>query len=268
MSCQNHGTITQRRCPVKDKARRAGVLLSIHTCLLLSRLPPLEYALRNTTWGSIMIIDTLVLGDYQTNCYVVRADRAAGDCLLIDAGLSPEPLLDLLRNSRLEPVALLLTHAHADHIAGAEPLRVLYPGMRIAIHKADAATLLDPYANLATMAGVDINSPPADMVLEDGQVVDFAGIKLKVIHTPGHTPGCICLYSAAEGILFSGDTLFAGSVGNTEFPMSGPNDHATMLNSIRIRLMRLPPETRVYPGHGPATTLRNEAKSNPYLQHI
>jgi len=215
-----------------------------------------------------MKVDGLVLGEYETNCYVLRASEATSDCLLIDTGLSPEPLLEFLQDNGLKPAALLLTHAHADHIAGAELLRGLYPDMKIAIHEADAAALLDPSANLATMVGEDINSPPADVILADGGVVELAGLRLQVIHTPGHTPGCVCFYSSVDGILFSGDTLFAGSVGATDFPTSGPNDYSTMVSSIRTRLLKLPPETVVYPGHGPATSLANEVKYNPHLQHI
>ncbi|HSV26391.1 MAG TPA: MBL fold metallo-hydrolase [Sedimentisphaerales bacterium] len=214
-----------------------------------------------------MKLDALVLGEYETNCYVLRSDGAAHSCLVIDTGLSPEPLLDFLRAGRLKPLALFLTHAHADHIAGAKPLRTLYPDMKIGIHKADASALLDPHANLATLVGEKTDSPPADAPLDDNQIIEIAGIRLKVIHTPGHTPGCICLYSEADGVLFSGDTLFAGSVGATDFPTSAPDDYATMISSIRTRLMTLPPETTVYPGHGPATTLGNEARFNPHLQH-
>jgi glyoxylase-like metal-dependent hydrolase (beta-lactamase superfamily II) len=213
-----------------------------------------------------MKLDTLVLGDYGNNCYVLRADASATDCLIIDTGFSPEPLLDFLRKNKLTPVALILTHGHCDHIAGAGPLRKLYPQMKIAVHKADSDALPSASVNLAAMIGEDVTSPPADIFLEEGTNVEFAGISLRVIHTPGHTPGCACFYSAPDKMLFAGDTLFAGSVGRTDFPNSSSTDHQTLVNNIKMKLLTLPPETKVFSGHGPATTIRNEIKHNPHLQ--
>jgi hydroxyacylglutathione hydrolase len=213
-----------------------------------------------------MVFDTLVLGAYENNCYILRADAAATDCLIIDTGLSPELLVEFVQQNSFKPVALLLTHGHGDHIAGARPLRKLYPEMKIVVHKADAPAMLSASENLSAMVGEDITSPPADVIIEGDGSIEFAGVKLQVIHTPGHTPGCVCFYSAADKTLFAGDTLFAGSVGRTDFPNSGPDDHEMLVNSIKTKLFILPPETKVLSGHGPATTIRNEAKHNPHLR--
>jgi hydroxyacylglutathione hydrolase len=213
-----------------------------------------------------MKLDTLMLGAYENNCYTLRKDAAAVDCLIIDTGLSPEPLLDFLRKGGLRPAALLLTHGHGDHIAGARPLRSLWPEMKIGVHKDDVPMLSSPSRNLAATVGEDITSPPADILFDGDTDIEAAGITLRVIHTPGHTRGCVCFYLAAEKMLFSGDTLFAGAIGRTDFPYSLPTDHETLVNNVRTKLLILPPETKVYPGHGPATTLRNEARHNPYLQ--
>jgi hydroxyacylglutathione hydrolase len=213
-----------------------------------------------------MKLDTLVLGDYENNCYILRAEESATDCLIIDTGFGPQPLLNFLQKNKLTPIALILTHGHCDHIAGARPLRKLYPNMKIAVHKDDSQALTSASVNLSAMLGEDVTSPPADMFLEEGMDIELAGISLRVIHTPGHTPGCVCFYSAADKMLFSGDTLFAGSVGRTDFPNSAPTDHQMMIDNIKTKLLTLPPETKVFTGHGPATTLRNEAKHNPHLQ--
>jgi glyoxylase-like metal-dependent hydrolase (beta-lactamase superfamily II) len=212
-----------------------------------------------------MILERLVLGAYENNCYVLRAEASLTNCLVIDTGLSPEPLLQFLATRHLTPAALILTHGHGDHIAGAWPLRRLYQDMKIAIHRADIPMLSSPHENLAATVGEDITSPLPDVSFDGDCEVEFAGIRLKVIHTPGHTPGCICLYSEAAGALFSGDTLFAGGIGRTDFHYSSPQDQKILVENIRKKLLVLPPETKVYPGHGPATSIRNEAKYNPYL---
>jgi hydroxyacylglutathione hydrolase len=215
-----------------------------------------------------MIVDKLVLGAYENNCYVLRAHHSSSDCLVIDTGLSPEPLLEFLQKHKLTPAALIFTHAHGDHIAGARLLREHYHEMKIAVHHADVPALSSPSKNLAAMAGEDITSPPADITFEGDTDIEMAGIKLRVICTPGHSPGCICLYSESEHVLFSGDTLFAGSIGRTDFPYSLPSDQETLIYNIRASLLVLPPATKVYPGHGPTTTIRNEIKHNPHLQEF
>lgn len=210
-----------------------------------------------------MKINRLILGDFQTNCYVVRTDESAMDCLIVDAGLDADDLIELLKRDRLNPVATVLTHGHADHIVGTAALREHFPQTRVYIHKLDASMLADPRANLSAFAGMVFTAEPADVLLEDGDTVEQAGIALKVLHTPGHTPGGICLYAEQEGLVFVGDTLFADSVGRTDFP---GGDMDQLIESIRTKLFTLPENTAVYPGHGMRTTIGREKRSNPYVR--
>ncbi|UCC23366.1 MAG: MBL fold metallo-hydrolase [Planctomycetota bacterium] len=210
-----------------------------------------------------MEIDRLVLGSYQTNCYILREDESAGDCLVVDTALEAGGLIDFLDERKLNPVAVVLTHGHADHITGVELLRGKLPDIKVFIHKLDAEMLTGALSNLSLMAGMRFSTDPADFILEEGDVVEQAGVKLKVLHTPGHTPGGICLYSEDEGIVFSGDALFCGGVGRTDFPGGSMTQ---LLKSIREKLLILPEDTVVYPGHGPATTIAHEKANNPHLQ--
>jgi len=209
-----------------------------------------------------MKIDHLILGAYETNCYVLRDSDAANDCLVIDPGLDAEPLIDLLKEENLNAVAVALTHGHIDHIAGVAALREQFPGMRVCIHRLDAEMLTEPYTNLSVMSGIAFSTEPEDVSLEEQDVIEQAGVKLTVLHTPGHTPGGICLYSRDEGVAFVGDTLFADSIGRTDFPGGSMSQ---LLNSVRQKLFTLPDETKVYPGHGPATTIAREKAHNPFF---
>ena len=202
------------------------------------------------------------MGEFETNCYVVRTDGSTADCLLIDTGLEVTGLLDFLRRNKLNPAALILTHGHIDHIAGVDELRRRFPDIKIYIHKLDAELLSDAVGNLSFMTGLSMTADPADVGLEEGDVIDQAGIKLKVVHTPGHTPGGICLYAKQDGVIFVGDTLFAGSVGRTDFPTGNTRQ---LIQSIKDKLLILPAETKVYPGHGPETTIAAEKSNNPFL---
>jgi len=212
-----------------------------------------------------MQIDRFILGEFQTNCYVVRVDESASDCLTIDAGLDADDLIEFLQQHRLNPVATILTHGHVDHIVAVTALRQHFPRIRVYIHKLDADMLTDPQANLSVLAGMTFAADPADVLLEDGDTVDEAGIRLKVLHTPGHTPGGICLHAESDGVVFAGDTLFADSVGRTDFP-GGDTDQ--LIESIRTKLFPLPDNVVVHPGHGMRTTIGREKRSNPYVHGL
>ena len=209
-----------------------------------------------------MKIDCLVLGDYQTNCYVLRAADDAVDCIVIDPGMQPEPLLDFLSAHRLNPLAAVLTHGHADHIVGVAALREAFSAIKVFIHELDAEMLQDPARNLSAFAGVAFTAAAADVLVRDGSVIEVAGIKLQVLHTPGHTPGGICLYARDHNLVFTDDALFAESIGRTDFPGSSS---AQLITAIREKLLTLPDDTVVYPGHGPATTIAREKTTNPFL---
>ncbi|MEN6307476.1 MAG: MBL fold metallo-hydrolase [Anaerohalosphaeraceae bacterium] len=209
-----------------------------------------------------MHIDTFVLGDFQTNCYVVRADESKKDCVLIDPGLHPYPLVQFLQQENLNPEAVIITHGHIDHIGGVEIIRESWPKTNVYIHKADAEMLTDPNENLSMLAGTIFQARPADVIINGQTEIRAAGMRFEVLHTPGHTPGGICLHCPSDGIALVGDTLFAGSVGRSDFP---GGSHEQLIQSIQTQLLVLPETTRIYPGHGPCTTLRNEKKHNPYL---
>ena len=210
-----------------------------------------------------MKIDRLVLGAYETNCYILRDSEAAKDCLIIDAGLEAGELIDFLRHHKLNPVAVVLTHGHIDHTAGVAVLHKNYPDIKVYIHKLDAKMLIEPESNLSVLMGGLFGTKAADFSLEEGAVIEQAGIKLEVLHTPGHTPGGICLYSKDERIIFTDDTLFADSVGRTDLP---GGSMVQLIKSIREKLFTLPGETIIYPGHGPTTTIAQEKAHNQYLQ--
>jgi glyoxylase-like metal-dependent hydrolase (beta-lactamase superfamily II) len=209
-----------------------------------------------------MKVDRLVLGEFETNCYIVRNNDSATECLVIDTALDVRALPAFLDQHKLSPVAVILTHGHIDHIAGVEALRKKFPSILIYIHKLDSEMLGDAAGNLSLMAGSLFTAGKADRIIDEGDTIDKAGIRLRVIHTPGHTPGGICLYSEKDGIIFVGDTLFAGSIGRTDFPNG---DMKKLIEGIKHKLFVLPDDTVVYPGHGPETTIGREKTDNPFL---
>ena len=210
-----------------------------------------------------MKIDCFVLGEYATNCYILRKNEAAKDCLIVDTGLEAGELIEFLHRHKLAPAAVILTHGHIDHISGLLELRHDYPNIKVYIHKLDAEMLTGDGGNLSMLLGEPFTTEPADFLVKDGDIINQAGLTLEVFHTPGHTPGGICLYSKNDGVVFSGDTLFADSVGRTDFP---GGSMAQLIKGIREKLLPLPDETIVYPGHGPQTTIAGEKECNQYLQ--
>ena len=210
-----------------------------------------------------MKIDCLILGAFETNCYVLRDSAEVTDSLIIDPGLEAEKLIDFLEARKLNPLAVILTHGHADHIAGVSLLRESVQDIKVYVHKHDAKMLTESNRNLSAFAGEPISAGPADVLLQDGDIIEQAGIKLQVLHTPGHTPGGICLYSDRDGIVFTDDTLFAESIGRTDFPGGSMSQ---LLKSIERKLLTLPEQTKVYPGHGPVTTISHEKAHNPFLR--
>lgn len=210
-----------------------------------------------------MKIDCVVLGAYQNNSYILRIGSSSSDCLIIDTGLQSDELVDFLKDNKLNPLALIFTHGHPDHTMGASALREEFPQVQVYIHALDAKLLVSPPSLLVAMAGLRIRpAAPADVLIEGPTTIEIADIALEVLHTPGHTAGSICLYSKDDGIVFVGDTLFEGSIGRTDLG----GDMEQLIDSIKQKLLTLPDETIVYPGHGPQTTIANERRYNPFLQ--
>jgi glyoxylase-like metal-dependent hydrolase (beta-lactamase superfamily II) len=206
-----------------------------------------------------------VLGPFETNCYVVRPEPSQpGDpCWIVDAGFDPAGLIALVRDRGLRPELLILTHGHGDHIAGVREVRGTWPSIPLLIHEAERDWPGDPDLNLSAAIGIPVAAPAPDRLLRDGDELQLAGSHWRVLHTPGHSPGGITLYSEADGVALVGDALFAGSVGRTDFPGSDPR---TLARSIREKLYTLPDETIAYPGHGPETTIGHEKSTNPFVR--
>ena len=211
-------------------------------------------------------IDHLILGEYQTNSYILRLGSTDKDVVIVDTGLEGGPLVTFLVQNELNPVAVIFTHGHADHIRGFEELRFKYPTIKSYIHKNDAAMFTDSSLNLSYYAGVDFKTDLPEIIIESEKMIELAGMSFAVLHTPGHTPGSICLYCAAEGVVFTGDTLFAGGVGRTDFPgYDSRKMYNQLIEGIKSKLMVLPETTAVYPGHGSRTTIGREKRLNPFL---
>lgn len=209
-----------------------------------------------------MKIYPLVLGAFETNCYIVQ-DENRTDCVIIDTGLQSEPLIDFLSEKDLRPTAVILTHGHADHIEGVGLLRENWPDIKVYIHKKDSEMLTKPASNLSMLTGNTFKTEPADQIVSDSDIIEEAGIKLQVLHTPGHTPGGISLWNEQQKIVFTGDSLFADSVGRTDFPGGDMNQ---LIKAIKGKLMTLDDETVCLPGHGPQTMIKKEKLHNQYLR--
>ena len=201
----------------------------------------------------------------QERCYL--AWREPGRCIIADPGCYGEAELqtleDTLAGEGLTPAAILLTHAHFDHIFGVKPVQDRFGGIPVYMHPADEV-ILDYSADMARRLGL---TPPAtdfrSTPVQDGQVLEIAGMKWEVIATPGHTPGGVCYLEREAGVLLTGDTLFAGSIGRTDFLYSEYDDE---IRSIMERLILLDPAIRILPGHGPTSTIGAERTGNPFLE--
>jgi len=211
-------------------------------------------------------IETFTLGDWATNCYVVRLSNRQendGPCWIIDAGFSPEPMIEYVRANRLRPRQVLLTHAHLDHIAGLHAIRAAWSGVPILIHEAEKDFLTDCYLNLSIALDEPVIAPDATEFLVPGQTIALEDVSFEIRHTPGHSPGGVSLYQPEEKAVIVGDALFSGSIGRTDFPTS---NHEALIKGIREQLLTLPDDVKVYPGHGPTTTIGQEKRTNPYVR--
>lgn len=218
-----------------------------------------------------LLVDARSLWAAETNCYVVAPERG-GPAVVIDAPPDPDGIGALLAAHDLTPVALLVTHGHVDHAGGAGAV-VRRTGVAAHVHPDDDFLTLHPAEQLAMMFGMRIGpadaaalAPPAAYEpLVDGSSLTLAGLTFDVLHTPGHTPGHCCFHLASEGLLFSGDQLFAGSIGRTDLP---GGDYATLMRSMADKVLVLDDSTEVLPGHGPTTTLARERLVNPWVREL
>jgi glyoxylase-like metal-dependent hydrolase (beta-lactamase superfamily II) len=210
-----------------------------------------------------MILETFPVGPLQCNCTIL-GDEQAREAIVIDPGDDVSRIHKQLAEQGLSLKQILITHAHIDHVGGALRLKRL-TGAPIYLNENDLPLLQMMGAQAAWLGVSTPETAPPDNGLVDGQTVGLQSYSAKVLHTPGHTQGSICLHFVPLKLLIAGDTLFAGSIGRTDLP--GGN-YAQIIDSIHSRLLTLPDETSVIPGHGPATSIGEERKKNPFLTGI
>ncbi len=204
-----------------------------------------------------MIVKTVVVGLFASNCYIVGSESNK-EGVIIDPGDDAKEILKNVKDLGLDIKLIILTHGHIDHTGAVKEVKEA-TGAEVAIHTDDAKSLQEQL--LGRLFGLSYPPPPPpDWLLKDGDSIDVGDLHFLVVHTPGHSPGGICLLE--EGVVFSGDTLFNYGIGRTDLP--GGNG-SQLMNSIHTKLMILPDNTIVYPGHGPETTIGTERQSNPFL---
>ncbi|RSK29381.1 MBL fold metallo-hydrolase [Bacillus sp. HMF5848] len=203
----------------------------------------------------------LSLGPLQTNAYILKNEH--NECIIFDPGAEGPKLIQYIKSKQLAPVAILLTHAHFDHIGAVDSCRKEW-SIPVYIHKKEKNWLEDPGLNGSSLflMGDKIIAKPADEIITEEQTLQISSFTLQVFETPGHSPGSVSYYAQDEGVVFSGDALFAGGIGRTDLP---GGSHQQLINSIHQKLLTLPEETIVLSGHGPETTIEMEMNANPFL---
>ena len=207
-----------------------------------------------------MQVEHLTVGPVQTNCYLA-INKETKEAIIIDPGDDADRIGMRLMQLEAKPVAILLTHGHFDHAGAAKALAAQYD-ILVYAHEKEAETLEDSRMNLSGPLAGGATTYHADVFLKDEQELTLAGLHMRVLFTPGHTPGGCCYYFPREDVLFSGDSLFCSSVGRTDFPGGSMR---TLVDSVRNKLMSLPENTIVYPGHDIETTIEQERMYNPFL---
>jgi len=203
-----------------------------------------------------MFFECLSEGMFGSNCYIIGDN---GEGVLIDSGVDGAEILKAVEKAGLKIKYIIITHAHIDHICSLDEIRDKL-GADVVVHESDATALADPRLNVSYLAGHTRAFRNADIRVKDGDVLYAGGMEFEIIHTPGHTPGGICIKTG--NMIFTGDTLFKMSVGRTDL---GRGSMADLLDSIRNRLLVLPDQTEVYPGHGESSTIKDEKRSNPFV---
>jgi hydroxyacylglutathione hydrolase len=208
-------------------------------------------------------IRTVVSLPFQENTYIVWQD-GRGDAVVIDPGLEPELIVEVLHEEDLSVDAILNTHGHGDHIGGNEEMKRRYIAAPLIIGVNDSPLLTDSELNVSAVYGLPITSPQADRLVKEGDTVDAAGLSFEVLDIPGHSPGHVVYVLRGSPVrVFGGDVLFREGIGRTDFP---GGDADQLFDGIRKKLYTLPADTVVYPGHGPTTTVGHERGANPFVR--
>ena len=205
-----------------------------------------------------MILEGFSVGMMDNNCYIIGCEETR-EAVVVDPGDEGGRILRKLEELKLNCRYIILTHGHVDHLGALGEVRKATKA-QVLIHSEDAEMLTSSGRNLSMYTGVNLKFDPPEWVLSDGDVVEVGKVRLEILHTPGHTRGGVTI--VAGDSLITGDTLFAGSVGRSDFP--GGN-HKQMIKSIMEKILVFPPETKVFPGHGPGSTVGREAKDNPFI---
>jgi glyoxylase-like metal-dependent hydrolase (beta-lactamase superfamily II) len=205
-----------------------------------------------------MLLIRLVVGPLQVNCFIL-ADEKTKEAIVVDPGDDAQDILKVIKEKGLRVRYIVNTHAHFDHVGANKAVKDA-TGAELLLHEADAPVLAAVAIQSRSFGMSPVSSPPPDRLLKHGDSIVAGDISLKVLHTPGHTPGGISLLE--QGVVFTGDALFAGSIGRTDFP---GGDLRTLIRSIKTNLMTLPDDTKVFSGHGPASTIGDERRENPFL---
>jgi glyoxylase-like metal-dependent hydrolase (beta-lactamase superfamily II) len=187
------------------------------------------------------------------------------ECWIVDPGFDPQPsqLCDAMESHELEPQQILLTHCHVDHIAGVGAIRARFPKLPITAPRDESHLLADPEENLSAPLGIPVTAPPADRLVAEGEFVELGDSRWRVLDVSGHSPGGLAYYCAEQRTAIVGDAVFAEGIGRTDFPHS---NHARLIENIRRNILTLPPETTLYPGHGPSASVQRVLAYNRTLQ--
>lgn len=226
-------------------------------------LPEISKGVRMTV--SSIQVETVVDSVFEENAYIVN-HRPGGECWVIDPSFTPQPqrIISIVSDRGLRPAAILVTHTHGDHIVGIDELCRQWPDAQLGVPASEASYLTDPDKNLSSAFGFNlvIKAEPTRL-LKPGDTLSLEGLECQVRDVSGHSPGGVAFYFPAAKVVFTGDALFAGSVGRTDFPGASETQ---LLNNIREQLLSMPDETIVYAGHGPSTTIGQERRTNPFLR--